>query len=67
MIAQEIKDTIDNMSYEQLLRRWRFADLGDPIFIGEIGKYYQKVMFNKRDDLTFDEKVKVSKRIGWEE
>ncbi len=39
MENQDYKDIIDNMSYEQLLSRWRNAPVGDPIFQGEVGEY----------------------------
>ena len=56
---------IDESSYETLLRRWRFAEAGDDIFKGEIGKYYQKVM-NAQRDANEAEAVAASKRVGWE-
>lgn len=60
------KEWIDNSSYETLLYRWRFSPSGDPIFQGEIGAYYKKVMFEKRDALPPGEAANCSKRIGWE-
>lgn len=59
------KAQIDKMSYEQLLRKWRSADFGDPIFIGPLGEYYQTVMLLKRDKIGRDEACKISKAIGW--
>ena len=57
------KKWIDEFSYEDLLRRWRFTT-GDTIFQGDNGKYYSKVMFEKRDAEP-DGGIAVSKRIGW--
>jgi len=62
-LTPENKKTIDSMSYEQLLRRWRFAPAGDPWFQGETGDYWaerMKVLRRKGAD-----HVKTSKRIGW--
>jgi len=61
----KIKQWIDNASYEELLRRWRFAPAGDPCFAGEMGTYYSNVMAQKRMAVSHDEQVRTSKRIGW--
>lgn len=57
---------IDGASYEQLLRRWRFAPLGDPMFAGDTGDYYGEVMAAKHKNVGDGEHVATSKRIGWE-
>ena len=62
-LTEENKKHIDNMSYEELLRRWRFAPVGDPWFQGETGKYWGDRMAELRK--TSDH-VGASKRIGWE-
>lgn len=59
-----IKHWIDEASYIQLLERWRFAPVGDPIFQAEAGKYYQKVMITKRDE-NLAKAIDDSKLIGW--
>jgi len=60
------KTWIDAASYEQLLRRWRMAPGGgDPIFQGDTGKYYSKVMQQKRAEVGPGEAVRASKSIGW--
>ena len=64
MIERKIKTEIDNMSYEQLLSRWRFAPCGDFIFQGENGDYYKTVMKNKKESLSSGQQVAVSKKIG---
>lgn len=64
MINEKDKKWIDNASYEQLLRRWRFRSF-DEIFHGETGSYYAKVMAKKRKE-TGDNGVSASKRIGWD-
>lgn len=63
---EENKKKIDSMSYEQLLRKWRFHPIGEPepLFVGDTGDYYQKVMLTKKEQLG-GEAVAVSKKIGW--
>lgn len=66
MISESIKVEIDAMPYEAMLRRWRFAPVGDPIFKGEVGAYYSKVMGEKRVAAGPGAHVTASKTIGWE-
>jgi len=61
----QTKEWIDNSTYEQLLSKWRFAPAGDPLFQGEMGKYYSEVMFRKRD-ADPDAAVRASKNVGWD-
>ena len=63
-MTDEQKNWIDNASFEQLLRHWRFAAAGDSMFQGDTGKYYAKVMQEKRDSDP-NGHVAASKRIGW--
>ena len=60
-----MKSWISSADYETLLRKWRFGEVGDPFFQGEVGKYYSKTMFAKRDALSHEEQVRASKNIGW--
>jgi len=64
MTEAEMKDWIDGRSYEELLRKWRFAKVGDPFFRGETGKYYSERMAKARSK-TSDNGVSASKSIGW--
>jgi hypothetical protein len=59
----DIKKKIDNMSYEEMLRLWRFAKLGNPLFIGETGIYFKKQMFEKSKNV---DTVLISKKVGRE-
>ena len=61
------KEWIDKASYRELLHRWRFAPIGDTTFHGELGKYYSKVMHEKKDALDHSEQVAVSKSVGWDQ
>lgn len=62
----KFKEWIDQASYYDLLFKWRFAHVGDPIFIGDVGEYFGKVINKKREEIGNDEHVKISKMIGWE-
>lgn len=59
---EKTKSWIDNATYEELLYRWRFAAIGDPLFQGETGDYYAKVMAEKKQTANH---VQASKNIGW--
>ena len=65
MEKKEMYEWIDGASYEELLKIWRFAPVGDPLFQGEVGSYYSKQLAKKRELLDADMTVKISKRIGW--
>lgn len=63
-MTNEQKKWIDEASYSQLLKRWRFGD-GDNIFQGETGAYYAKVMTERREALEPGQHTAISKIIGW--
>lgn len=62
-----VKDIIDIMSYENMLRLVRFAPSGNRYFMGDTGEYFSKVMKEKEDKLPDGERVAISKRVGWDE
>ena len=64
-MTQDQKETIDEMDYESMLRKWRFSPSGYYLFQGEVGDYYAKVMQEKRDKLSPEHQVEISKRVGW--
>lgn len=64
-LTEEHKAKIDGMSYEALLRHWRFAPPGDPWFQGETGEYWGNRMAQLRRDDP-DGHVAASKAIGWD-
>jgi hypothetical protein len=66
MTIEEMKKWIDESSYEGLLQHWRFAPLGKPLFVGEIGDYYEKIMIQKGEEIGNDKRVQASKNIGRE-
>jgi len=63
MTIKEMKKWIDNVSYEELLRKWRFAPAGDPFFKSDtgMGAYYSKVMAEKKKHVNA---AAASKRVG---
>ena len=60
------KKRIDAMTYEQMLRKVRFAPIGDRMFVGETGDYFMRVMAEKKAKLANGEHTAASKSIGWE-
>ncbi len=60
-LTPAVKNQIDRMTYEELLRRWRFSE-SDPIFQGESGKYYAKRM----EAIRPQNHAEISKRVGWQ-
>ena len=65
--GQELWKWINNASYEELLRKWRFAKPGSPLFQCGMGYHISEVMRRKRAELTSEEASAISKKIGWEE
>ena len=65
MNNEEMKTWIDNASYEELLKKWRYAKSRDPFFFGEIGQHYKKVVGEKKSRLTHEQQVAASKSVGW--
>jgi hypothetical protein len=64
-MTPEEKNKIDNMNYEDMFRRWRFAPIGDPQFQAETGDYFAKVMFQKKKEVEDAAHTAISKKIGW--
>ena len=65
-IKESDKKRIDESSYKELLKIWRFAGIGHPLLSKETGDYFKKVMVRKRDELSHYDKVRASKEVGWE-
>ncbi len=65
-MTPEEKTWIDNASYSDLLYHWRFASIGDPMFIGETGQYYKGILKSRRDADPAGH-IAASKSIGWEQ
>ena len=65
-MTDEQKQRIDDMDYESMLSLWRNAPSGHPMFQGDTGDYYSKIMAEKRSEVGNDAHVTASKNIGWE-
>ena len=61
-LTEQNKGHIDGLSYDELLRHWRFASAGDPWFTDETGKYWAERMKELRDKGA--NHVGASKSIG---
>jgi len=64
-MTEETKKQIDDMDYESMLSLWRNAPSGHPMFQGEVGEYYAKVMREKRSQVGDAAHTAASKSIGW--
>ena len=65
-LTEENKQYIDSLDYYELLRRWRFAPVGDKWFQDETGTYWAERMKQLRAEPGGDERhVQCSKDIGW--
>lgn len=64
-MTPEQKEWIDNASYEELLRKWRYSTFSDPLFHSETGTYFSEALAEYRKTMTTQEKVAISKRIGF--
>jgi len=62
MMSDKLKEQIDNMTREEMARKWRFAPSGDPMLQSETGTYFQK-RFNSLGGFS----PAISKKIGWDE
>jgi hypothetical protein len=66
-LTPENKSHINSLDYRELLRRWRFAPIGDEMFQGETGKYWRQRMTELRQLPGGDElHTQCSKSIGWD-
>lgn len=65
MVDSKIKEQIDGMDYEEMLRKWRFAPVGDLMLQGANGEYFAQVMKEKRTTAGESAHVSASKNIGW--
>lgn len=54
------KDIIDNMTQFEMCRMWRFSEPGNPLFQGDTGDYFSKVL-NEKGGFT----PAISKALGW--
>jgi len=60
-----MKLAIDNMSYTDMFRHWRFDPPGSAWFVGDVGKYFTDKFKQKREEEGPEEHTRISKQIGW--
>lgn len=64
-MTDEEKKSIDGLTYEEMLRLWRFAPVGNKIFKGEHGAYFKEKMLEKKSRIPIGLAVLISKKVGW--
>lgn len=65
LAESDARTAIDAMNYEAMLRKVRTAPLNDPLFRGEVGKYFHARMKEKRSALPEDVRAKIHGSAGW--
>lgn len=65
-MTEQIKREINDMSYETMMYHQRFDPPGSVLHMGDIGQYFAMVMQVKAEHTTNEERVAVSKKIGWD-
>lgn len=56
---------IENASYEELLRRFRYTKDNSKWFKGILGRYYRKQMYYKAACLPKAQQSAISEKVGW--
>jgi hypothetical protein len=64
MTNEEMIKWIDSATYYDLFYKWRKSPSGNPFFQGEVGKYYSRVMAQRREEVGPAEHTRISKLIG---
>jgi hypothetical protein len=67
MTESEMIAWIDSASLEQLLRRWRFAPIGDQFFVGVVGEHFSDTIAERRKTEGNSAWTAASKSVGWSE
>lgn len=63
-LTPENKKFIDDLGITELMRRWRFSQVGDPWLQGDTGYYWSQRIRDLRDHSN-EAYVRASKEIGW--
>lgn len=64
---KKLLSKIDGLSYEEFLRRWRFARRGSPMYDGDAAAFYSKRLRLIESSMSCEERLAASLRVGWEE
>ncbi len=62
ILTPEIRAEIDNMSHFRMAWIWRFAPVGSPYLLGEVGDYFT-ARFKSLGGMT----PEISNAIGWDD
>ena len=64
MTEADLRAWINGATTEELLRKWRFAPNGDEFCTGEVGRYFDAVLKERReaDPAGY---TAASKAVGW--
>lgn len=65
-MTEEQRRWINNASYLELLRKWRFELSESGYFTGELTLHYENVMDRRKKEIGPGAAVAASKSIGWE-
>ena len=65
-LSEEERKNILGMSYYDMLKKWRFCPIGSGYFSGEKGTFFRRTMEEKKLELSVDEAVRISKKVGWD-
>ena len=65
-LSEEERKNILGMSYYDMLKKWRFCPIGSDYFEGERGTFFRRTMEEKKLELSVDEAVRISKKVGWD-
>lgn len=65
-MSEEIKQKIDSLSYEDMLRIIRFTRAGHYWCTGETGDYFFERYTKLKSAMPEEEKVRISKAVGWD-
>jgi len=63
---REQRNRIDAMTYEEMVTHRRFTPVENEMFQGMMGEYFFKMMNEKGKEITREEKIAISKKIGWD-
>ena len=64
-MEDKYKKAIDDMPYHEMFALRRFAPIGHKYFLDDTGQYFMDVMAKKEKHITAEERVRISKDIGW--
>lgn len=65
MTDSERIEWISNAAYAELFSKWRFEPLGSPWFQGEVGAHFARRLSDLSSEISAEERVNQSKRLGW--